>query len=316
MGTSLLRDAAAAAALAPSTHNTQPWRMRIHDGALELCFDDARWLSIIDPLRRQMIVSCGCALYNARIALRAAGFLDDTRLLPDPTRPELLAITRPGLPRAATDDDHALAAAIHRRGTYRRTFLDRPVAAEIAETLSRASRAERTQMFRLLPAQKLRLAELVADADRRRFDDPRYRRELGRWLAPVLSWRRDGIPARQVPLIAGRRLRSPELGQRSGAADATRIREAPVIAVFATAADEPIDWLDCGQALEAVLLRATTLGLAASYLNQVLEIQDLAEAVDLLFTPALNTQMILRLGYASTAGATAPRRPLDDVLAG
>jgi hypothetical protein len=38
----------------------------------------------------------------------------------------------------------------------------------------------------------------------------------------------------------------------------------------------PFDWLDCGQALEAVLLRATILGLATSCLDQVLEIHELA----------------------------------------
>lgn len=318
----LLRGAAACAIQAPSTHNTQPWRFRIRDGALAIYLDDTRRLEVIDPLRRQMTISCGCALFNARIAIRAFGFIDDTRILPDPDQPELLATIRPGLVRAPTSVDRELLAAIPRRHTNRRPFLDRPVAVEHSDALALAARAERTQMFRLRPEQKAELAALVAEADRRQYEDPRFRAELGRWLAPTIGWRRDGIPFAEkefgssAPFAVLRTLRSLDLGKQFGALEAERIVAAPVIAVLSTQADEPIDWLDCGQALQSVLLRATTLGLATSYLNQVLEIQELAVAVDRLTAPDLNAQMVLRLGWADGADppAVAPRRELDDVL--
>lgn len=316
----ILRAAAACAVQAPSTHNTQPWRLRLRGDALELSVDDRRRLGVIDPLGRQMVISCGCALYNARVAIRAHGFVDDTTLFPDPSRPELLAITRLGLVRQAGEDERALLAAIPRRHTNRRPFLDRPVSETCADALALAARAERTRFHRLTPAQKLRFGELVAAADLRQYADPRFREELERWLTPSISWRLDGIPfARKEygthnPFAVRRRLRAKDLGRRFAALERDRIQAAPVIAVLSTGADEPIDWLDCGQALEAVLLRATTLGLATSYLNQVLEVQALAEAVDELVAPGRNAQMILRIGWAEATDAPAPRRPLEEVL--
>ncbi len=318
---SILRDAASCAILAPSTHNSQPWRLRLRrDDVLEIASDETRRLDVIDPMRRQMVTSCGCALYNARIAIHAAGFCGEVATFPDPRRPEVVAAVRIGLARGATDEDRALFTAIPRRRTNRRPFLDRPISAAISEQLARAARAARTTMFRLAPDQKERLGALVADADRQQFADPAFRAELRRWLAPPRSRRRDGIPFAEkeygssMPFAVARRLRSSHLGEEFGDLERARLRDAPLVIALATEADEPIDWLDCGQALQAVLLHATTLGLSGSFLNQVLEVPDLAMSIDKLLDTDHNVQMLLRIGWAEPTRTTARRRPLEEVL--
>jgi hypothetical protein len=316
----VLRGAAACAVQAPSSHNTQPWRFELHDGALDFLSDDSRHLSVIDPLRRQMIMSCGCALYNARVAVRAAGFRDQVTVFPDEARPEVLARLRLGLRRGATADDLARLSALPRRRTNRRPFLDRPVSSEISDELARVARTERTWMIRLEPDRKQTFAELVAEADRRQFDDPEFRAELARWLAPAGSLREDGIPFAEkeygssMPFSVLRRLRSNDLGERFGEMERERIEGAPLVAILATEADDPVDWLDCGQALEAVLLRATMFGLAASFLNQVLEVPALALRVDKLMGSDNIAQMVLRIGWAPQVEHPSPRRDLDRVL--
>src|SRR4051812_29830309 len=64
-----LRRAASRARLAPSIHNSQPWRMRLDGDALVLELDPDRLLPAIDPYGRQAWISCGCALFNARASL-------------------------------------------------------------------------------------------------------------------------------------------------------------------------------------------------------------------------------------------------------
>ncbi|GAB3926662.1 hypothetical protein GCM10027613_41210 [Microlunatus endophyticus] len=67
------RRAAVRATLAPSVYNTQPWRLRLGPSRLRLYPDRARQLSVHDPAGRQLVISCGCALFNARASLAADG---------------------------------------------------------------------------------------------------------------------------------------------------------------------------------------------------------------------------------------------------
>ena len=86
----LLR-AAGRAVLAPSIHNTQPWRFVLRPGSLDLYSDPQRAVPVVDPSGRQRAISCGAALFGARVALAAAQFDVVTSLLPDPTDRDLLA---------------------------------------------------------------------------------------------------------------------------------------------------------------------------------------------------------------------------------
>ena len=58
---------------APSVHNTQPWWFSAGPAGLSLHADPARQLAVADPAGREMLISCGAALFTARLALRAAG---------------------------------------------------------------------------------------------------------------------------------------------------------------------------------------------------------------------------------------------------
>src|SRR5579862_5473192 len=87
----ILKRAAEAAVAAPSVHNTQPWWFVIRDGWLEIWEDVTRQLSVLDPRKRQMTISCGCALFNARVAIEASGHVAIVERFPDADRPHLLA---------------------------------------------------------------------------------------------------------------------------------------------------------------------------------------------------------------------------------
>src|SRR5687768_6760393 len=80
-----------AATLAPSVHNTQPWRFVLRPDGFDLLADPGRRLPVLDPTGRLLHLSCGAALVTARTAARALGLAADVELLPDPEWPDLLA---------------------------------------------------------------------------------------------------------------------------------------------------------------------------------------------------------------------------------
>jgi nitroreductase len=68
------RRIAETAGAAPSIHNTQPWRFRVAGGdLLEAHGEPERMLWVADCRGRALHLSCGAALLNLRLAVRAVG---------------------------------------------------------------------------------------------------------------------------------------------------------------------------------------------------------------------------------------------------
>lgn len=318
----VLRNAVAAAVMAPSSHNTQPWRFRISGRTLDVLRDPTRQLHVIDREGRQLVQSCGCALFNARIAIRAMGYTDElTVMFTDNVIPEHIASVHLGGEHVPTDTDRMLMGAIGCRATNRRSFLERPVAQTDTDLFAAAARQQGATMVRLDPRQKASLAALIDEADRQQLADPKFRAELAQWLTPPTSFRRDGIPfvekeyGSTKPLGLIRAMRSPALGQLFGLLEQHLVCGSPALIVLGTATDDTASWLACGQAIEAILLHATARGFAAAFLNQVLELPSLRAKVAALAPEVGVPQMVLRIGVpAEPIERRAPRRNVADVI--
>jgi nitroreductase len=310
------------ALLAPSSHNTQPWRFRILPGGagVELWADRTRALPVADPDSRELFISCGAALLNLRLALDNFALPCHTALFPDSDEPDLIA--RLTLAGASTqhDGDRLLFQNIVWRHTSRAAFQDWTIPLHVLDHCQAQAELERASLH-FIPAGAPRdeLASLVSEASLIQAADPLFRRELAAWVRPNWGASEDGIPAwalgvrgRISSSITPWFLREFNWGAHAAKADARKAREAPVLAVLATETDSPEAWVSAGQALERVLLRASAEGIRASYLNQPLQVASLRPRVAPLIGGGA-PQMIFRLGYAFHAKPT-PRRPLDCVL--
>jgi hypothetical protein len=268
-----LASAARRALRAPSVFNTQPWIWRINGTSMELCSDPARQLENTDPDGQLLLLSCGAALHHARTALAAAGWQTQVDRLPDPARPCLLARIR--IPERVPADPAttAMAAAINRRRTDRRAFGLREVSGPILDELRRMVEAEGAYLHLVRHDQIAMLAistELAAAAE---LDDPDYRVELERWTSrPAAD--SDGVPAgtavrpglRRVPI----RDFAPD-GTAGLEAGGGRDQGAAYVVVFGTGTTA-MDLLRGGEALSALLLRATAEGLATAPLSDAVEV--------------------------------------------
>jgi hypothetical protein len=119
-----VRAVAALASLAPSVHNSQPWRFQWDGGALSVLEDPSRSLPAVDPTGRERVLSCGAALLHAELALAELGWATRTELLPAGGALARVEVTGR---RTATTREHALASAIARRTTDRDPYDARPV---------------------------------------------------------------------------------------------------------------------------------------------------------------------------------------------
>ncbi len=126
---------------APSVLNTQPWRFVVDMGAVHIYADHSRQLPGLDPLGREITVSCGAAAFYLRVAARQAGW--DTVVLPFPLQqaPDLVAAVT-FRPCPLPGDDDPLFRALATRRTDRRSFSSAPLPPGIAAELIKAASAE------------------------------------------------------------------------------------------------------------------------------------------------------------------------------
>jgi len=301
-----------AATLAPSMHNTQPWRFRLlpDTETIELYADPDRMLPRSDPHGRAVHIACGAALFNLRVAAAVAGRQAQVRLLPAPATPMLLATVRLGGPHRPDETDQELHAAIAARRTNRGPYSNRPVPPGVRAELVAAARLEGAALSLPGHEETHRLLRLIADAECDLIGDAAYHEELARWVGGERD--KDGIPSSATgPRDPGGS--TPVRDFLSGHTTCYAwFEERPQLAVLSTATNTRLDWVRAGQALQRVLLTATQHGIATSPLTQPLETGDAWQVRD----PASGQgtpQLILRIGYGLPAPAT-PRRAVSDVL--
>jgi hypothetical protein len=308
------------AVLAPSTNNTQPWLFKIMPDGVELYADRTRALPVVDPEDRELTISCGATLLHLRLALHHFGYRDSVKILPD--RDDADNLARIKISRAAKPEisERALFEAIVKRRTNRTPFQGRAIPRKLLSSLQDIARREGTSLCIIEGEEdRNRLADLIAQADRRQMADPSFRRELAAWTHSNRSASHDGIPAFAVgykgivssmaPLV----VRTFDIGKGRAARDRQLATGSPVLAVLATDGDTVREWIAVGQSLARILLHARSEGVWASFLNQPVETPELRTRLRDLINRKGSPQIILRMGYGSEVKPT-PRRTAGEVL--
>jgi hypothetical protein len=232
-------------------------------------------------------------------------------ILPDASKPDLLATVELGTRIPIRGVDASLFPAIRRRHTHRRSFASRAVPGVILRELVEAAHHEQAALVSLSRPDRDWLLDLVALSEAALTADPSYDDDLAPWTDNN-SGRCDGIPPSSfgtTPLGGSPPMRDFARVHPQPSVRRERYFVDPCVAVLSTAQDTPLAWLHAGQALQRVLLLATLRGLAASFLNQPLETEEIRGELFQFGHP----HMILRLGYARAVVAT-PRRPVTDLI--
>lgn len=306
----------ATAARAPSVHNTQPWRFYVSRYVIELYADPRRKLRL-DPLGREMIISCGAALFGLRLAIRSLGYLPEVELLPDP--PRLLARVRLGAEAPITDEEQRMLQALPHRHTHRGPFDARPLPHRLLAELQRDAFAEGATLAVVEPGLAYqRLADILTATSRRQDLDPVARDEVRRWVRAADSAARDGVPARACPGRAfperagGQRGRLRQRDFDQGRGLGTLPVDGPpaaATAVLVTSEDGPADWLRAGQALHRLLAHAAQRWVFASLYTQPMEAAAIRSLICARLALPGSPQMLLQFGQARTTQPTARRAP-------
>jgi len=309
------------AILAPSGHNTQPWIFSIKEEevAINLYADRSRALPVIDPDDRELIISCGAALANLMIAMQYYEYIPQIEYFPDEGDNDWLAKIKPIPGYEPDENDKKLFQAIKIRRTNRLPYADDKIDQFFIEKFKALISEENLTLHIVEEKNRENLIRIIENADRIQAANKSFCRELAQWIHPNRTSSKDGIPGYAFGMGDLISYGSPffignlNWGDIQAARDRNLVKGSPLIVILESKRDTPLDWLKTGISLEKLLLKAASKNIAASYLNQPLEIPELRQQVRELFEMKGFPQLILRLGYGKEIKPT-PRREVDEVI--
>ena len=312
------------AVLAPSGHNTQPWRFVLSDDHVDIVADMSRALKMVDPQDRELTISCAASAETLLAAASAFGLSATLTPLPQKDAPTVIARVALGSAQATGAMYHAMLSAIATRRTVRRPYAETVVPANVQGLIKDAARQYGVTLHLTdNEAIKDAIAELVVDADHVQFANPAFRAELASWMHPLSSGSDDGLsgPGLGFPDALTRMMaalfRTFNVAGVVATMDRPAAMSAPLVGVFTTQGDTRAEWVATGRALAAVLHVLTMNGLVNAFLNQPIEVGSTRPELARLVAPGQTPQLLSRFGYLKDGVALPPhaaRRPLDEVL--
>ncbi|MEU5266581.1 nitroreductase [Amycolatopsis sp. NPDC021455] len=303
---------ARAVSRAPSVHNSQPWQLLVRGTEVDLIERRDVALRRHDPSGRDRLLSCGAALTNLELAVRALGRDCRVDLRADG---DVVATVTIGRPRVASARAYTLYQAIGRRRSHRHRFFHNRVPTDVHRALVAAG--ETTGVHVVVPGRLDKLAELLGFATRVLRDDRGYQRELAVWTAHTHGWdalgdgvAEDALNSEALPVAGLVRTATPV---PDDAVLADRLA-AENLLIFCTDGDTRVDDLAAGAALQRVWLTAASKALVGSVLTQPLHLTGFrARLASELALPGV-PQAIFRFGYPAVPAAPSPRLPLGELF--
>ena len=168
------------ATLAPSGHNTQPWRFSVENDSILIYPDYSRRLPVVDPDDHALFISLGCALENLVIAANQMGYSAKAEYsLPDEGQDSI----RVTIGKNKVECDPDLFAAIPKRQATRNTYDGRPIPDEDLEALKQAGKQEDVAFFIFTGKKDIDpIIEFVKEGNRRQFRNKSFVNELIKWI--------------------------------------------------------------------------------------------------------------------------------------
>ena len=311
----LRRELVRSATLAPSSHNTQCWKFRVAANAITILPDFTRRTPVVDPDDHHLFVSLGCALENLAQASLAFGLQSQPQF--DASTHALKVQLEPTKTLASLQYQ-----AITQRQCTRGLYDGKALTAAELKTLELAGTGSGVSVMLLTAKPDMeKILDLVLQGNTTQLNDAAFVNELKQWLrfsASEAVETGDGL----YSITSGnpsipRWLGSPMFDIMVSAKSendkyAKQTRSSAGIAVFVSAVDDKVHWIEAGRCYERFALQATGMGIRNAMLNQTVEIPAMRQQLaGFLGLKAGRPDLVVRFGR----GPAMPQSLRRDVSA-
>lgn len=300
--------------LAPSSHNSQPWRFSVHDDVIRVAPDRRRALPRSDPDDAQLFASLGCAAACVELAADGYGL-----------RPELGFTADHAWVRVSTEApavapaDHPIHA-LRRRSTNRLAHLTRELPPELVRTAGVCAPPGARAVV-VADERRRVVADLVLEGADVANADRGFRLELARYLIPNHSNRSVGMTGETIGLNEVASVVLPQFLKVVNPRPGMRRREEPLLrehttawTVFLADQDQPPQWMAAGAAYMRFAARAEALGVTTNNMAAPIGVEDTRRRLASVVGSDRYPMLCVRVGYTDRRMPHAPRLTADKVL--
>ncbi len=300
------------AILAPSTHNSQPWRFRTEGNVITVLLNPERTLKVADPACHYAYISIGAAIENLRLAADYFGFRMTASYFPVPASEDTVArlvFEKEGVPR---DDEAHLARMIPKRRTNRMPYSSEPLPESFFTSIKSANTPDHQVFCITDTAQKKAIAGILLESRVHIFDLPEFRRELAAYKRHNLTRSGLGMPGFTMgfPLFASfftaLAIRFTNVMKFIKTKERRLLEEeTPVFLFIATRNDAKRDRVATGELLERIVLTAESYDVRSA-IAAIPKGEAFAKLQDALGT-TFHPQIFCRLGFSPFDVRHSPR---------
>ncbi|AOP36315.1 hypothetical protein A0128_20040 [Leptospira tipperaryensis] len=309
------------ATLAPSGHNSQPWKFSLKGNTIRIFPDFTRRLHVVDPDDRELYISLGCALENLLVASEQAGYIPEIEYFPEKEEKDCIRVI---LKKGISNKNETLFRAIPLRQSTRNEYDGKSLSSSEFKKLESTPKSKTIHNLVFTDKKQIEpLIEYIKEGDQIQISDPAYYKELKDWIRFSESEaiaKGDGLATRctgnpSVPRWFGQFLMDAIVsGKSQGNADEKLIRSSSGMMIFTSEQNDREAWIEVGRAFEQWTLLATSLNIKSAFMNQPAEVPKLrAQLKEHLNLGTAYPQLIARFGYSQRM-PNSPRRPLEQVL--
>lgn len=306
-----LKKILSAAAHSPSSHNTQPWTIKMTDGALVVGFRAERQLRVGDPDKRELFISLGCFIESIALASRDLNFDVSFRFISDkPERVGTITFVR----RKTNTDSTKWIPLIRNRRSDRRYFEDKKLPLDDLAILENMAYGESSLLVTDNLDNIKYLTSMTKQATLKIMLRQDFRNELAGWVRNNWTRKHDGMPGYSqgmpgpISLLAKFVIKKTKsVAKDQAKKDSGRIQHSSAVGLVCLNSESPENWINAGRLYQKTCLVALSLGIKTSGVS--------AAVIDPQTTKLIQKRLgfdstpvaLMRFGYTKNIAKASPR---------
>lgn len=306
--------------LAPSTHNTQPWKVELKTNKISLYADFTKNIPEADPDNRDLFLSQGTFIENVALACDAYNLKHTIKLFPKAPGSLIATITISNLASLKAPKKPTLLQAIRIRQNFRGFFAGDVDPLKLKAVTKAASNTQAA----IVPFTDLKtrnkLASLTVAGLKAAYARPEFRTEISTYINHNLSSKRTGLHGYSLRLnlpmsfIVPQVMKRKDIGAKLAALNKKTFDSASGVIIIASKETNQ-GWIEAGRVLERTMVLFAEQGIRSSIYAAAIETPELRPKVNkILAKKGMQPQLLLCIGPAPDALPFSVRLELSEII--